>query len=91
MAANPDPNQFLPLCPDFVIELRSPSDALTDLRHKMQEYLENGLQLGWLIDPQNQCVEIYRPQQAVEWLPSPGELSGESVLPGFVLTLEGIL
>jgi len=58
-ALNPDPDTFLPLCPDFVIELRSSSDRLSDVQVKMREYLENGLQLGWLINPQDQQVEVY--------------------------------
>ena len=82
--------KFVPLCPDFVIELRSPSDELHDLQQKMQEYLDNGLRLGWLIDPDTQQVEIYRPGQPVEVLQNPKTLSGESVLPGFVLDLSSI-
>lgn len=88
---NPDPNQFLPLCPDFVIELRSANDVLSSLQTKMQEYLANGLQLGWLINPQDQQVEIYRPEQGVEVLQAPEVLSGESVLPHLQLSLVGIL
>ncbi|ASC71745.1 hypothetical protein XM38_026990 [Halomicronema hongdechloris C2206] len=90
-ALNPDPDKFLPLYPDFVIELQSASDQLTDGQAKMQEYLENGLQLGWLINPQDQQVEIYRGKCAVEVLRSPTEVSGEQVLSGFVLSLNGIL
>jgi Uma2 family endonuclease len=82
---------FPPLCPDFVVELRSLSDPLSLLQAKMQEYLENGAQLGWLIDPQRQQVEIYRPDQTVEIIESPNTLSGEEVLPGFVLELARIL
>ncbi|MGB3495146.1 MAG: Uma2 family endonuclease [Elainellaceae cyanobacterium] len=81
---------FAPLCPDFVVELRSESDRLNDLRAKMQEYIDNGAQLGWLIDPKRQQVEIYRAGQAVEVLDNPGTLSGEAVLPGFILTLKRI-
>jgi Uma2 family endonuclease len=88
---NPDPNRFLPLCPDFAVELRSASDDLNTVRAKMQEYLDNGMQLGWLLDPYNQQVEIYRLGQPVEVLKSPKELSGEAVLSGFVLYLDGIL
>ncbi len=80
--------KFLPLCPDFVIELRSPSDKLTDLQEKMAEYLENGLQLGWLIDPDEKKVYVYRPSTAVECLENAMEISGEPVLPGFMLDLE---
>lgn len=79
--------QFAPICPDFVIELRSRSDALSQLQGKMQEYLNSGLKLGWLIDPQNQQVEIYRQNQEVEILSLPTTLSGESILPGFSLEL----
>jgi len=82
---------FVPLCPDFVVELRSKTDSLKKLQDKMQEYLDNGAQLGWLIDPQNQRVEIYRPGQVVEVLDNPSHLSGESVLPGFTLSLKRIL
>jgi Uma2 family endonuclease len=79
--------KFAPICPDFAIELRSPSDELNPLQDKMQEYLDNGLRLGWLIDPINQVVEIYRLGQAVEILQKPATLTGEAVLPGFVLNL----
>ena len=81
---------FIPLCPDFVVELRSKTDSLKVLRDKMQEYMENGAQLGWLIDPKNKHVEIYRSSQNVEVLEYPSELSGEAVLPGFTLTLKRI-
>ncbi|NJK39730.1 MAG: Uma2 family endonuclease [Oscillatoriales cyanobacterium RM1_1_9] len=81
---------FVPLCPDFVVELKSPSDSLLKLQEKMQEYLENGAKLGWLIDPQKQQVYIYRPEQAVEILEQPMALSGETVLPGFELNLRRI-
>lgn len=78
---------FAPLCPDFVVELRSPSDNLKPLQAKMQEYMDNGSQLGFLIDRKNCRVEIYRPSVEVEVLTSPSRLSGEEVLPGFVLDL----
>ncbi len=78
---------FPPICPDFVIELRSATDRLKPLQAKMQEYLDNGLRLGWLIDPQSQQVEIYRPQLAVEVRSLPANLSGEDVLPGFTLLI----
>jgi Uma2 family endonuclease len=81
---------FVPLCPDFVVELRSSSDSLTKLQEKMQEYLENGARLGWLINPQNQQVEIYRPGQEVDILEHPTELSAENLLPGFILNLRRI-
>ena len=89
-AINPDPNKFLPLAPDFLIELRSATDSLPKLQEKMQEYQANGVQLGWLIDPQNQRVEIYRPGEEVEILQSPTQLSGEKILPGFTLNLTTI-
>jgi Uma2 family endonuclease len=79
--------QFPPLCPDFVLELRSPSDALVTVQAKMQEYLDNGAQLGWLIDPIEKRVYIYRPQTPVACLNNPQTISGEPVLPGFVLEL----
>lgn len=73
------------ICPDFVVELRSPTDRLKDLREKMQEYIDNGARLGWLIDPLEKRVHIYHPDQTVEVLDDPATLSGESVLPGFIL------
>jgi Uma2 family endonuclease len=81
---------FANICPDFVVELRSASDTLQSLQTKMQEYIDNGARLGWLIDPQNQRVEIYRQEKEVEILKNPTELSGEDVLPGFVLNLRRI-
>ncbi|OUL27747.1 hypothetical protein BV378_08205 [Nostoc sp. RF31YmG] len=83
--------KFAPICPDFVVELRSPSDSLKDLQDKMQEYIANGAQLGWLIDRKNKRVEIYRPGKDVEILDNPNSLSGEAVLPGFVLHLQKIM
>ena len=78
---------FVPLCPDFVLELRSKNDTMKSLRAKMREYRENGACLGWLIDRKNKKVEIYRQNQDVEVLDNPTTLSGEDVLPGFVLDL----
>lgn len=83
--------RFAPLCPDFIVELRSPSDRLQPLQAKMQEYLNNGARLGWLIDRANQRVEVYRQGREVEMLQSLSSLSGEEVLPGFVLDLREIL
>ncbi|WP_107670693.1 Uma2 family endonuclease [Cyanothece sp. BG0011] len=83
-------DSFIPLCPDFVVELGSKNDNLKDLRAKMEEYRENGAKLGWLIDPKHKRVEIYRPGQAVEVLENPSHLSGETVLPGFSLSLRRI-
>jgi Uma2 family endonuclease len=79
---------FLPLCPDFVVELRSPTDRLTDLHEKMQEYIDNGLLLGWLLDPFDRRVYVYRPGQPVEVLHDPIELKGDPILPGFVLRVQ---
>ena len=81
---------FAPICPDFVVELRSVSDNLTPLKTKMQEYIDNGALLGWLIDRKKRQVYIYRPGVAVECLDNPATISGESVLPGFVLDLSKI-
>ena len=80
--------KFPPICPDFVIELRSPSDRLKPLQDKMKEYLDCGLKFGWLINPQNNNVEIYRPQKSVEILTLPVSLSGEDILPEFNLLIE---
>ena len=99
--------KFVPLCPDFVLELRSPTDSLkrcldavahggnpqdraASLQAKMQEYQENGARLGWLIDRENRRIEIYRQGKPVEILDFPTSLSGEEVLPGFVLDLRTI-
>ena len=82
---------FPPICPDFVVELRSPTDSLKAVQNKMQEYLDNGLHLGWLINPKDQQVEIYRQSQEKEVLQAPTSLSGEQLLPGFVLSLKEIL
>lgn len=82
--------EFPPLCPDFVVELRSQSDALGPLQSKMQEYVKNGAQLGWLIDPLEKKVYIYRPASEVTCLENPQTLSGEPELPGFQLDLERI-
>jgi Uma2 family endonuclease len=89
-ALNPDPEKFLPLAPDFIIELRSASDSAKDLRDKMKEYIENGVRLGWFLNAKDKGVEIYRQGQDVEMLRSPTSLSGEDVLPGFVLELKEI-
>jgi Uma2 family endonuclease len=83
--------KFSHVCPDFIAELRSTSDTMKDLREKMGEYIAQGARLGWLIDPISGRVEIYRPGRAVETLVKPTTLSGEDVLPGFVLDLTGIL
>jgi len=80
--------KFPPIAPDFVIELRSATDSLEMLREKMREYLDAGVRLGWLINPQQQQVEIYRVGQEVEVRNLPAELLGEDVLPGFSLSLD---
>ena len=82
--------KFPPLCPDFVIELRSETDSIKTLKLKMQEYIDNGAKLGWLIDPKTKKVEIYRQGKQVEILQNPATLSGEEVLPGFVLNLSSV-
>ena len=82
--------KFSPLCPDFVIELRSPTDSLTDLQAKMEEYINNGARLGWLLDPLEQRVYIYRPGIEPEILDHPQEISGGPELPGFTLNLQEI-
>ena len=86
-----DRSGFARICPDFVIELRSPSDSLTTLQSKMQEYMANGSKLGWLIDPSTKTVMIYRlGQESPESLINPPQLSGETILPGFILNLSVI-
>ncbi len=82
--------RFLPLWPDFVIELRSPSDPLPPIEAKMREYAENGASLGWLVDPVERKAHLYKPVAPVETLEKPDRLAGEPVLPGFVLDLAPI-
>jgi len=82
--------KFPPICPDFVVELMSPSDSLKETQDKMKEYRDNGARLGWLINRKSRQVEIYRQGAEVEVLSSPATLSGEDVLPGFMLSLESI-
>lgn len=82
---------FANICPDFVVELRSSSDRIETLQDKMREYIDNGAKLGWLIDPQNRRVEVYRPSKTVEVLENPSELSGEDILPGFVLDRKSVV
>ncbi|MBD2742235.1 Uma2 family endonuclease [Coleofasciculus sp. FACHB-1120] len=82
---------FAPLCPDFVVELLSLSDSVKIAQAKMGEYMDNGARLGWLINRKNQRVEIYRQGQDVEILENPATLSGEEMLPGFVLDLTQIM
>lgn len=82
--------RFLPLCPDFVIELRSATDSLAPLQEKMQEYLDNGTQLGWLIDPARRRVYVYRPQSPIKELEQPETISAEPMLSGLTLDLREI-
>lgn len=82
--------KFPPICPDFVIELLSPSDSLKVAQEKMREYIDNGVRLGWLINRKSRQVEIYRQGQEVEVLESPVTLSGEDILQGFKISLEAI-
>ncbi|ELR96511.1 Uma2 family endonuclease [Gloeocapsa sp. PCC 73106] len=82
--------RFAPLCPDFVVELVSPSDSIPKTQAKMREYIDNGAKLGWLINRLQQQVEIYRSHQEVQILQNPLTLSGEDILPGFVLDLAEI-
>lgn len=82
--------KFPPLCPDFVVELRSPSDSLVNLQNKMTEYIENGAALGWLIDPLEKKVYVYRPNGDVETLDNPSKVSGEPLLKGFSLNVRKV-
>ena len=82
--------KFPPLCPDFVAELRSPTDGLERLKAKMREYIDNGAQLGWLLDPVERRVHVYRPGAAVEILDNPQSVSGEALLPGFALDVQSL-
>jgi Uma2 family endonuclease len=82
--------RFLRLCPDFVVELRSPSDGLKNLQAKMREWMDNGAKLGWLIDPEARTVYIYRPDQTTERLIDPQRVEGEPPVEGFVLEMADI-
>lgn len=82
--------KFLPLAPDFVVELRSESDNLNESKAKMSEWIENGVQLGWFIDPQKKQVHIYRSGQDVKILDDPATVSGEDILPGFELDMSEV-
>ena len=82
--------KFLPLCPDFVLELRSDSDSIGVLKAKMEEYIANGARLGWLLDPVRKEAHIYQPKKRPEILSKPATISGEPVLKGFVLDLPAI-
>lgn len=82
--------KFIPLCPDFVIELRSPSDSLNVTENKMQEYIDNGAKLGWLVDPEQKRAHIHRPDTPAQKLDAPEKLSADPILPGFTLDLREI-
>ena len=81
---------FAPLCPDFVVELRSPEDRITTLQDKMLEYISNGAELGWLIDPKARRVYVYRRGQPTEYLENPEAIAGDPALRGFVLNIRDI-
>lgn len=84
-------DKFINLAPDFVIEIRSKNDSLTKLKAKMEEYIANGVQLGWLIDSKNQQALVYRRDGSVTQYPATAILSGEDVVPGFMLPLKKLL
>ena len=84
-------DQILPLAPDFVIEIRSTTDSLEGLKEKMQEYIENGVRLGWLIDRKNKTAFVYRADGSITQYPETATLSGEDVVPGFTLALNVLL
>ena len=85
-----DKRGFGHICPDFVIELRSPTDRLSVLRAKMEEYMENGARLGWLLDPDNRCVYVYRPNMEAQILENPETVSAGPELAGFTMELEAV-
>jgi Uma2 family endonuclease len=85
-----DRRKFAPIAPDFVVELKSPSDSIPELRSKMHEYMEAGVRLGWLIDPDTRSVEIYRPKKDIERIENATTVSGDPELPGFVLDLKAV-
>lgn len=82
--------RFAPLCPDFAVELRLPTEKLEDLVEKLDEYIENGARLGWILDPTTRCVHVFRPERPTEILDGPESVSAEPELPGFVLDVRGI-
>ena len=91
MKIDPDlRKKFAPICPNFVVELRSQTDSLQILQDKMQEYVDNGAKLGWLIDPIQQKVYIYQPNTNVEELDHPKGIDGGNILPGFILELQDL-
>jgi Uma2 family endonuclease len=91
-ALRPDQREkFPPLCPDFVVELRSPSDRLSVLQRRLRELIRNGAQLGWLIDPRRRSVHVYRSGESVQTLLAPTSIAGDPLMPGFMLDLRTIL
>lgn len=82
--------RFLPVCPDFVVEMRSPTDRLAGLKEKMAQFIRNGTRLGWLIEPEERLAFVYRPNRPVEQLDRPVRLAGDPELPGFVIELTSI-
>ncbi len=82
-----DLKRFAHICPDFVIELLSENDTLSELQEKMEKYLKNGVRLGWLIDPKQRQTHVYRPERELEVVPFERPLSGEDVLPGFEMNV----
>lgn len=88
--AREERKRFVPLCPDFVVELRSPTDSLSVLQEKMREYIDCGARLAWLIDPEQTRVYVYRPSETVQELDKPDAVSGDPLLPGFALDLREI-
>jgi Uma2 family endonuclease len=85
-----DRRKFVPLCPDFVVELRSPSDDLAELQSKIQEYVDCGALLGWLLDVDARHVWIYRPGHAPVFAENANRVSGDPELPGFVLRVDDL-
>jgi Uma2 family endonuclease len=88
--SNQEREIFSPIAPDFVLELMSPSDGLKGTQDKMQEYIDNGVKLGWLINRKNRQVEIYRQGEEKQVLDNPDYISGEEILPDFTLNLQSI-
>jgi Uma2 family endonuclease len=90
MLSDADQARFAPLCPDFIIELRSPNDSLAELKQKMEQWIANGAQQGWLIDPENKTVSIYRPAEQAETLAHPSSVQGSGAIAGFELVMARI-
>jgi len=82
--------RFLPLCPDFVVEIRSASDSLADQQAKLEEYRESGARLGWLVDPEVRRIHVHRPGEPVAILENPRSIAGDPELPGFTLDLDPV-